>query len=1028
MKPRLLTIQALGPFVGTERIDFTLLGDNPLFLINGPTGAGKSTLLDALCFALYGQTTGNERDASQMRCDYADPATLTEVVLDFTIATKAYRIRRVPQQEKPKSRGDGVTVQQPEAQLWLLDGSAEGQLLVAKSVTEATDTIRQIVGLDAAQFRQVMVLPQGKFRELLLADSKDREKIFGQLFQTHVYKQIEETLKERSASIRQQVAECDNHCQGILQSVNVSTESELQAAIAEAVLRYEQLDQERQKATEALEQSKLATASARQVAEKFAQLAAKQLDLQRLQGQGDVIRLAKEQLDQLEVARRIEPAYTRYRHVKTEMEATEAKVEKLKNTVLEAQQQWQQAHDQLGEAKVALAELPPLQETQVKLKQYQASVTNAAALQQAKQEHTRTLEGASAKHEAELAAIKALKQQLAQIQQESVKYDEALAPFNTLQVQSAQFASQLQRRKKLENLREKHKALMGRVTEASQTHQQREQQFQALEHRVKHQELQWHQGQAALLAAQLQINRACPVCGSKDHPRPATGSGEALVTELEIESARGQLEAARQQAQGALEVLQEQKRLLQSNLDEGQQYSQELAELADRPLAAVEAEFNDITAKIVRLQAVQQAQVDCHKQLTAGRERLAELEQAEPVLRDAWEQARLQLLEIVHKIEHLERDVPAEYRDSGQLEKRLKAIALEIETLHKNHDRAQQRLSECASARDSSQAQSTTLSDILVQQRHDLGLAGGQWQEALLTSCFEDTAYFQRALISDSEKQRLFDQVTEHQQQWQHLQVLIQQLEQELSEQVPPDLKALEQALSIAQQRQDEVQKHWLAVRERQGHLLATDAKLREFKAKKILLEDQYAVIGTLSDVANGFTGNKISLQRFVLSVLLDDVLIQASARLQKMSHGRYSLLRKEDRAKGNKASGLELEVDDSYTGKTRSVATLSGGESFLAALALALGLSDVVQSYAGGIQLDTLFVDEGFGSLDPESLELALRTLIDLQSSGRMIGVISHVSELKEQMALRLDVSGGRNGSHVRIMGQAITHVEEGQ
>ena len=177
--------------------------------------------------------------------------------------------------------------------------------------------------------------------------------------------------------------------------------------------------------------------------------------------------------------------------------------------------------------------------------------------------------------------------------------------------------------------------------------------------------------------------------------------------------------------------------------------------------------------------------------------------------------------------------------------------------------------------------------------------------------------------------------------------------------------------------------------------------------------------VSTLSDVANGQAGNKISFQRFVLSVLLDDVLIQASQRLNIMSSGRYQLVRKEDRAKGNKASGLELEVEDSYTGKTRSVATLSGGESFMAALSLALGLSDVVQSYAGGIKLDTLFIDEGFGSLDTESLDLAIKTLIDLQASGRTIGIISHVTELKEQMTLRLDVDAvsSHGGSSVRTV-----------
>ena len=170
--------------------------------------------------------------------------------------------------------------------------------------------------------------------------------------------------------------------------------------------------------------------------------------------------------------------------------------------------------------------------------------------------------------------------------------------------------------------------------------------------------------------------------------------------------------------------------------------------------------------------------------------------------------------------------------------------------------------------------------------------------------------------------------------------------------------------------------------------------------------------------MANGVSGNKISLQRFVLSVLLDDVLIEASTRLQTMSKGRYCLLRKRERSKGNKASGLELEVEDSYTGKCRSVNTLSGGESFMAALSLALGLSDVVQGYAGAIRLDCLFIDEGFGSLDQESLDLAIDVLMDLRASGRMIGLISHVSELREQIKLRLEVTSSSRGSQVMVQG----------
>ena len=240
------------------------------------------------------------------------------------------------------------------------------------------------------------------------------------------------------------------------------------------------------------------------------------------------------------------------------------------------------------------------------------------------------------------------------------------------------------------------------------------------------------------------------------------------------------------------------------------------------------------------------------------------------------------------------------------------------------------------------------------------------------------------------------------------------QLNTELKDATKPELQNLTEAVTELKQAFQQKDNEWRALEERNNQLLSVQKKLKVAHQTNEALEKQYRVVGTLYRISNGLDGDKISLQRFVLSVLLDDVLIQASQRLSLMSKGRYQLIRKEEKAKGNKASGLELEVDDAYTGKSRPVATLSGGESFLAALSLALGLSDVVQSYSGGIKLDTLFIDEGFGSLDPESLELAVRTLIDLQSSGRMIGIISHVSELKSQMGLRVDVKSGPAGSEI--------------
>ncbi|MCP1328624.1 AAA family ATPase, partial [Halomonas sp. 707D4] len=241
MTPLALTLQAFGPFAGTERLDFTALGRHPLFLINGPTGAGKSSILDAICFALYGQTTGEERTGGDMRCDAASPRLLTEVTLDFRLHDRFYRIRRVPQQERPKVKGEGTTTQNTEAQLWQLSEALEERhCLVARNVGEATAQIQALLGLDVKQFRQVMVLPQGKFRELLVAPSSEREKIFARLFQTQIFKRIEDELLERSKGIVSRVKSHREHISGLLAGGELESEAALDEELASLAPRVEE--------------------------------------------------------------------------------------------------------------------------------------------------------------------------------------------------------------------------------------------------------------------------------------------------------------------------------------------------------------------------------------------------------------------------------------------------------------------------------------------------------------------------------------------------------------------------------------------------------------------------------------------------------------------------------------------------------------------------------------------------------------------------------------------------------------------
>ena len=307
-----------------------------------------------------------------------------------------------------------------------------------------------------------------------------------------------------------------------------------------------------------------------------------------------------------------------------------------------------------------------------------------------------------------------------------------------------------------------------------------------------------------------------------------------------------------------------------------------------------------------------------------------------------------------------------------------------------------------------------TIEAQLNDQLSVLNRSSSAWQSALQISVFDNLDDFLNCRLDQQEIDDLRNQIDQYNSQATAISGSITQLQESIKDRPYPNIDECAATLKTATEAFDEIDQQFRNIDERCRLLFNIKDKINLANEKNRQLDEDYKVIGTLSDVANGKNSINISLQRFVLSVLLDDVLIQASERLRLMSKGRYRLLRKQEKGKGNKASGLELLVEDSYTGKTRSVATLSGGESFIAALSLALGLSDVVQTHAGGIKLDTLFIDEGFGSLDSESLDLAVKTLIDLQASGRMIGVISHVAELKEQMMQRIDITSDRGGSYI--------------
>ena len=1016
MRPLKLVMSAFGPFASTQETDFAALGTNPLFLINGPTGAGKTTLLDAICFALYGKTTGDEREGSQMRCDLAVDSLLTEVTFSFALGDIQYRIRRVPEQQRVKKSGDGYTVQKPEAQLYRIDSDGSEHLLVASKVSEATAEIEQLTGLDADQFRQVMVLPQGKFRELLMADSKDREKIFSQLFQTQIYRKIEDKLKLQASAIKAEVRDHRNRRDGILHNIELESDEALNAELAEFSPKLTQAVEGKDKASLIFIDANKQFESAKLLTNDFDSLDKLQQSAAVLDEQKQAIEQDRVRLESGQKAQQLKPVLdvseSREKEV-AQAQNSLTRIQSAKHSSEQALALSQSKFDSLSELE---QQLQLAQNEEQKLIQLEPQLQGLDGLQKSFSQATSERDQAKEKGIKEKGVLDVLTAEkyaaeqriflLEEVASKQVDAQQAVTVQHDLieryqQWQKASIESR-HTEQALKQAKDKGQQLKSRFSEAQTSHRQLQ--------------LIWHRGQAASLALQLSPGLPCLVCGSVEHPNPAQ-SEQQLPTEEELQQAQRVEELANEalnQARADYSGLNTQYQVQLQQLDELQQ---RIGDSSTQAIESLQSQLQELQLQLSKANTAAQQLIQLRKQIQNWQSKERELQTGLDAEREHFQKLQNHVSSLKGQVEQASAAIPEQYHslevlDSAisQAKSHVKTLQQTISTIRQSHTQALEQ----------DAAQSAALAGALsncTQARELSNEAHGELNSQLSSSGFSDKQALTHALLSSEALKDIADGIAKYQQDCIVNQTTLTQISDKLDGQVKPLLIDVEARVATSQAELQAAEHSWQLIQSRVTQLAQTQKQLKDADAQAKKLEDEYAIIGTLSEVANGQTGNKISLQRFVLSVLLDDVLLEASHRLQMMSKGRYRLIRKEDRAKGNKASGLDLEVEDAYTSKVRPVATLSGGESFMAALSMALGLSEVVQAYAGGIKLDTLFIDEGFGSLDQDSLDLAIRTLMDLQSSGRMIGVISHVSEMKEQIGTRIDIIKTAQGSETVIV-----------
>ncbi|UEL27257.1 AAA family ATPase [Pseudarthrobacter sp. L1SW] len=1014
MRIHRLLISAFGPFAGTEEIDFDRLSAHGLFLLNGPTGAGKTSVLDAICYALYGSVPGARQDGKRLRSDHAEPAQEPAVTCEFSAQGRRFEVTRSPAWDKPSARGkNGFTTQQAKTLL----RERVGGSWIEKSARndEAGAEILALLGMDREQFTRVVMLPQGDFAAFLRSKATDRLELLQKLFGTERFESVEQELARQAQAAKEEVsfllgrlellaarAESETARLGLDESGAPAPEGAaarlgwLEGAVE---LRLAELTGRAERAEAASTECRKAVEAETACGERRRKLDAAAA---RKAAVDQGVELLEEQLLRLARHRKAEVLHGQVLNV----DATAAKVRRAATAVesaftllnLAAGEDAELAQLDLGIAAVPAADgAVPAAGCDAELGRLRSllAVVEARLPDEDRLLGLRKRRGGLVRRQEELtAALVQAGNRWEEFQDERRRLQDGLqeleqrAGVEALRRKEAAAAEEL-----LDVVRRYGAAVAARDAVKVRYDESRDNQLEAKRQWLDLRE-QRLANAAVELAAKLVPGEQCAVCGSADHPAPATGGPGGPVLAQEEEEARRVHEAAEEACALVAHELADANQLVAVLAGQGGE------------TAAAEAEIGAQGARLAAAEA--EAAV---KELTAVRARLEKLESAVEAAQDSKSAAEAELARTVASLADVtEQSAALDQALAGlrgthrSLAQRLKALENAVAVLNKAVD-AQAQL-------ERAEAQAAEAREQLEEALPAAGFAtAGEVREQLLEAA-EATALQTRVRAAQDEQAKVAELFVSED--------VVLALEEKSAgyELDSGRLAALRDAAAAALREARDAD---LAA----GMASRCLASLRSIRAEYGDVEgsarqpaERAQMLAGLADAAAGRGENtyRMSLNSYVLAARLEEVALAASERLVAMSDGRYLLQHTDAKAARGAKSGLGLEVVDQWTGFHRDTSTLSGGESFMASLSLALGLADVVQQEAGGVEIETLFVDEGFGSLDEQSLEQVMDALEGLRDGGRVVGLVSHVAEMKLRIGAQLQVLKGRNGSTLRI------------
>lgn len=991
MRLHSLEVSAFGPFADTVVVDFDELGADGLFLLHGQTGAGKTTILDAVAFALYGTVPGARKEGKRLLSDHAPAGAVPTVSLEATVGGRRIRITRSPEYQRAKKRGTGTITENAKATLAWLDGAGEN----LSRIPDIAREVERLLGMTADQFFQVVLLPQGEFAKFLRADNEERGKLLEKLFDTTRFKTVEEWFVDRKRASDARVVE--QRKQVDLLVARVSTASGIEVG-AEA----DPLDWSRRLLDQAVETAELTAAElvrARAAGEKARAAAAKARRVHELQRRRDAARGALAELEggaadrdvlaaEAERAARAQAVASASAESDSAARASDAAAGRVR-TVAE-----RLAGSEEGAALVATLSWPPIDADRATIRtrerEWAAEVVRLDSLlgeTRAMEQGERDLDEMrrrSADLERQVEEVASLR---ARLPEDSAAAEEALRRAEQAQgllpgvedvaaraADAAAAADELvEATRTLDDRR-------GSVTQARDAHQDaRTRLLDLREQRIA--------GMAAELAGQLADGEKCVVCGSVEHPEPARPAGGAVTKEDE-DAAR----SAEQRAAAALERH-------TARLAEAERHVDRLAQRAG----------DGDRAELRRRHAVAVADVEQTRVVAAG---LARATAAVNELRSRGAQLEEQARSADTEQAALRARIEATEAQVAELRARLAAAAGDDASVPARRDRFDDLATRAAQLLDVRDRAATL--DAAARDAHTRAL------EASTGAGFASIAEGLDAVRPAQRIEQIESVLAAARDRFAAGRAVLAEPDVVAIDGLDPVDPAVPEAAEHEAARAVEVAASAADEAENRRRNLEHYVEQLEHTLTALgpVLAEHEELVGLADVVAGrGQNSRKMSLRSYVLASRLEEVALSASVRLRRMSAGRYEFVHSDEAGSHGRRGGLGLDIRDDYTGVVRSAKTLSGGESFLASLALALGLADVVAAESGGVVLDTMFIDEGFGTLDADTLDLVMGVLDELRAGGRVVGIVSHVDEMRQRIPNRLHVVRGRSGSTLEMI-----------